>query len=154
MNERTDINTVVNYILRNIRATNKKLQKLVYYAYAWYIVENNENDNITNVLFHEQPEAWVHGPVFPVLYDRYKDNGRNEIAKPDDVIEIDNELSAFLDEILSIFGPFDGDQLELMTHNELPWQKARGSAKSNEISTNLIDLQDIYNYYKSLSNAQ
>ncbi len=41
MNERTDINTVVNYILRNIRATNKKLQKLVYYAYAWYIVENN-----------------------------------------------------------------------------------------------------------------
>lgn len=153
MNERTDINTVVNYILRNVRATNKKLQKLVYYAYAWFIVENNDNDNIMNVLFHEQPEAWVHGPVFPVLYERYKENGRDEIATPDEVLEVDEELADFLDEILDVFGQFDGDQLELMTHNELPWQKARGNSTSDEISTNLIDLQDIYNYYTSLGNV-
>lgn len=153
MNERTNIDVVVNYILRHITVTNKKLQKLVYYAYAWYIVENNENANITNVLFHDRPEAWVHGPVFPVLYDRYKENGRNEIATPNEILEIDEEISEFLDEILAVFGQFDGDQLELMTHNELPWQKARGSAESNEISTNLIDLQDIYNYYTSLSNV-
>ncbi len=153
MNERTNIDVVVNYILRHIKVTNKKLQKLVYYAYAWYIVENNENANITNVLFHDRPEAWVHGPVFPTLYDRYKENGRNEIATPDEILEIDKEISEFLDEILAVFGPFDGDQLELMTHNELPWQKARGSAESDEISTNLIDLQDIYIYYTSLSNA-
>lgn len=153
MNERTNIDVVVNYILRHIKVTNKKLQKLVYYAYAWYIVENNENANITNVLFHDRPEAWVHGPVFPTLYDRYKENGRNEIATPDEILEIDKEISEFLDEILAVFGPFDGDQLELMTHNELPWQKARGSAESDEISTNLIDLQYIYIYYTSLSNA-
>ncbi len=152
MNERTDINIIVNYILRNISATNKKLQKLVYYAYAWYIVLNNDNDNIVNVLFHEQPEAWVHGPVFPTIYEKYKENGRDEIAKPNVILEIDNDLSSFLDEILKVFGPFDGDQLELMTHNELPWQKARGNAKSDEISTNLIDLKDIYNYYTSLAN--
>lgn len=153
MNERTNINTIVNYILRRIPVTNKKLQKLVYYAYAWYIVENNDSDNIRNVLFREQPEAWIHGPVFPILYDRYKEYGRNTIAIPDEVIEVERDLEVFLDEIIDVFGPYDGDQLELMTHNELPWQKARGNSKSNEISTNLIDLKDIYNYYRSLNNV-
>ena len=34
---------VANWFLANVEnVTNKKLQKLVYYAYAWFLVFNNE----------------------------------------------------------------------------------------------------------------
>ena len=47
-----------------------QLQKLTYYAYSWYMVLYNKEK-----LFEEQPQAWVHGPVFRSLYDymRYYD---------------------------------------------------------------------------------
>ena len=39
---------IANWFLSNLeKVTNKKLQKLVYYAYSWYLVFNNESaDNI------------------------------------------------------------------------------------------------------------
>ena len=45
--------------------TNLKLQKLVYYAQAWYLAF------LDKPLFDEDFEAWVHGPVNRDLYDRY-----------------------------------------------------------------------------------
>lgn len=46
--------------------TNLKIQKLVYYAQAWYLA------NYGNSLFEEDFQAWVHGPVIPELYQQYK----------------------------------------------------------------------------------
>ena len=64
---------IAKYFLTKESMTQKKLQKLVYYAYAWYIVSFNNNVNrIKHLLFIEKPEAWVHGPVFRTLYDAYR----------------------------------------------------------------------------------
>ncbi len=46
--------------------SNLKLQKLVYYAQAWYLAIHDQP------LFNEEFEAWIHGPVIPVLYQKYK----------------------------------------------------------------------------------
>ena len=46
--------------------TNKKLQKLLYYAQVWSLVLNDEK------LFSERIEAWVHGPAIPVVYRKFK----------------------------------------------------------------------------------
>ena len=65
-------------------------------------------------------------------------------------IDIDEELKTFLDEIISVFGKYDGDQLELMTHNEFPWKNARNNLDNTLPSNNKIQLKDIYNYYSAL----
>ena len=64
---------VANWFLSKESMTPKKLQKLVYYAYSWYLTLVNESkDDLTAKLFTSRLEAWVHGPVFPELYQKYK----------------------------------------------------------------------------------
>ena len=48
-----------------------KLQKLCYYAQAWSLVWDD------NELFPEDFEAWVNGPVCPVLYYNTKGKSQN-----------------------------------------------------------------------------
>ena len=150
MEVQTSIEIVANYFLSKIDMTNKKMQKMLYYAYSWYIVGYNDSENVNKVLFIEQPEAWIHGPVFPTIYDKYKIFGWNIIPKFTEEIDIDIELKTFLDEIINVFGKYDGDQLELMTHNEFPWKNARNNLDSTLPSNNKIQLKDIYNYYSAL----
>ena len=129
---------------------NKKLQKIVYYAYCWYIVNNNDSANVRNVLFLEQPEAWIHGPVFPTLYENYRQYGRDIIPKIEFNELIDEDLRELFEEIIETFGEYDGDQLELMTHNEIPWIEARNNYNTYEYSSKLISLQEIFNYYSNI----
>lgn len=55
--------------------THLKLQKLVYYAHAWYIGLNGPNNPLVE---DDSIEAWVHGPVFPRLYHEYRRHGYSE----------------------------------------------------------------------------
>ena len=38
---------IAEYFLTKDAMTQKKIQKLVYYAYVWYIVDNNDTNNIS-----------------------------------------------------------------------------------------------------------
>ena len=61
------IDTLANVILNNGRdVSNKKLQKLSYYVYAWNLAINGVE--IAEMSF----EAWEHGPVCRKLYSKYK----------------------------------------------------------------------------------
>ena len=149
-NEITAI-TVAEYFLTKAAMTQKKLQKIVYYAYVWYIVKYNNNANrIRNVLFVEKPEAWVHGPVFRSLYDIYRGNSWNDIPKLNIVNLYNNELEKFLDSIWDIFGKYDGDELEVMTHKETPWIKARNGISAIAPSTEKISNKEIFLYYSNI----
>lgn len=50
-----------------------KLQKLVYYAHAWWLAQTGQP------LFEEDVEAWPWGPVIRNLYVDFKENGRGPI---------------------------------------------------------------------------
>ena len=142
---------IAKYFFFFFSMTQKKLQKLVYYAYAWYIVSFNNNVNrIKNLLFIEKPEAWVHGPVFRTLYDAYRTYGWNNIPKVDNFNFKDKGLEKFLDSIWDIFGKYDGDELEVMTHKETPWIKARNGISAIAPSTEKINKEDIYLYYSNI----
>ena len=52
-----------------------KLQKLVYYAHAWFLAFNNGDP-----LFDEDVFAWPWGPVIPPIYSDFRDFGRDPIA--------------------------------------------------------------------------
>jgi uncharacterized phage-associated protein len=52
-----------------------KLQKLVYYAHAWFLAYNDGSP-----LFEENVYAWPWGPVIPPLYGDFASFGRAPIA--------------------------------------------------------------------------
>ena len=144
---------VVNYFRSKESMTHKKLQKLVYYAYAWYIALNNEDKTILNTKLFDgcHFEAWVHGPVCPLLYNEYSNNyGRVDKYKGRVNENITGEIKSFLDLIYKTFGKYTGDELETMTHKEMPWQNARDNLKPYEPSKKQILEEDMFVFYNSL----
>lgn len=124
----------------------KKLQKLVYYAYSWYLVKNNKNaNNIENRLFDSRIEAWTHGPVCPELYYAYNEN---KILNYESKIK-DEKIIKLLELVIKVYGKYTGEELEEITHNEEPWQKARKDYKTYERSHKKIEDRDIYEFYSN-----
>lgn len=140
---------VANWFLSKESMTPKKLQKLVYYAYSWYLTLVNESkDDLTAKLFTSRLEAWVHGPVFPELYKKYKKYSGENIEQYDGTIEEFNEdAKDILDQVWEVYGGYTGNQLESITHREYPWINARGGCSTYEICTNEISDADIFNCY-------
>ena len=58
---------------RNYSLSNLKLQKLLYFVQAYFLIKFNEP------CFAEDIEAWDFGPVVPVAYHVYKRFGAGEI---------------------------------------------------------------------------
>lgn len=133
---------VINFILSECEnVTNKKLQKLCYYEYAWYITTFKRR--LMDVRF----EAWAHGPVSPRIYNQYKKYGWNVIPQYFDYLPIDEYTVAFMENILRYYRKFSADDLEQMTHEEDPWRIAREGYKPYESSRQVITDEDIIEYY-------
>lgn len=147
---------IADWFLENSKAcdvTPKKMQKLMYYAYAWGLVFFNDSpDKLENKLFDGKFEAWVHGPVDRQIYAWFADFGYNPIPIPPEKppVQIKNpDVLDLLQQINDIYGDFSGNQLERLTHQEKPWLKARGDAKPLDPSENVISDKDMYIFYGS-----
>lgn len=141
-----NINDIINWFLFQQPMTHKKLQKMLYFSYGIYLVENNKNcENINDCLFINRFEAWVHGPVDPSVYQIYKNSGINLIS-----IETCNEnvlgkkVLKVLERTMEIYSKYDADELEEITHNQIPWKNARKGLAPWEASNNPILDKDIY----------
>lgn len=126
--------------------TNKKLQKLVYYAQAWSLVLNDKK------LFNEPIEAWVHGPAIRSLYVQYKQFGFEPIreeVKPD-TVNFSIKTKELLNSVWKIYGKMDARYLEALTHSERPWLEAREGLQSSESSGNEISSKTMKSYYSEV----
>ena len=135
------IQQIAQWFLGKESMTHKKLQKLCYYSQAWHLALHG------NELFAERFEAWVHGPVSPVLYSIYADYGWEKIPSEASQPILDEASEGILQAVLNTYGSFDGDQLEALTHSEAPWQKARGNLQPCDTCTRKIEHQDMRDYY-------
>lgn len=127
----------------NETVSNLKMQKLLYYAQAWYMVNNNGI-----ILFDDVIEARKFGPVIPSVYEKFKKFKRNpiEIVVNDiDLIELTEEQKDYLKEFYKNFMPCSTTELISMTHNEKPWQEAYASGLNTPIST-----KTMYAYYSQM----
>ena len=133
---------VARYFLSKESMSHKKLQKLCYYAQAWFLA------NYGFVLFPNRFEAWVHGPVSPDLYSRYRGWGWECIPKYMQQINFNDDASrVFLEQVYDTYGCYDADSLERITHTELPWKNARVGCQAGAYSRNPIALNDMRDYY-------
>lgn len=131
--------------------TNKKLQKLVYYAQAWSLVLTDKK------LFEDPVEAWVHGPAIRSLYIKYKMFGYGPIQQDidaDQIQLIDGEVKELLDDVWKVYGKLDAGYLEMLTHSEEPWLNAREGLQDTESSSNEIMPETMKAFYsKRLQDA-
>ena len=136
------VEIIAKWFLSKQSMEHKKLQKLCYYAQAWHCALEGKP------LFPETVEAWVHGPVIPVLYQKYKSYGWQKIPQVhfDDTQIPENSLDV-LNAVYNTYSDFSGEQLEALTHNEAPWLRARGNLKPFEVCTNPISLKDMRDFY-------
>lgn len=142
---------IANWFLHQSEMTPKKLQKMCYYAYSWGLVFFNESaENINNRLFNDSIEAWVHGPVSPTLYNKYSEYGYRNIEKLEKLdVEFDSDVENLLQQIYDVYGGYDGNELESITHQEAPWNTARkGYGPLDRCNVKLND-SEIFNYYGS-----
>ena len=126
--------------------TNLKLQKLLYYSQAWFLALHDKE------LFAEDFQAWVHGPVLPSQYHRFKDYQWKPLLEDVTLPVVSQKVETFLEEIVDAFGAETAVALELMTHRERPWIKARGNLPADAVSTNVITKKSMLSYYKELGN--
>lgn len=140
---------VVDWFLIKETMSPKKLQKLLYYAYVWTLVFHNETaDDLSNKLFDEDIEAWVHGPVISKIYGKYKKFGYNQITEiPDKKPVFTEEIEDTLNDVWEAYGDLSGNELELITHNELPWQEARKGLNPMDASREPLKDNIMFNYY-------
>ncbi len=143
---------VVAYIFKSLEeVTPLMLQKLLYFIQGIYSALYGEP------LFVEECRAWIHGPVYPEVYELFKDFKYNPI---DDVRfalfeGMETGLTAqekrVVDLVVNTFGMYGGKTLEKITHNETPWIEARNGYEEGIPSNELLSKEQIMNYYISVS---
>ena len=140
---------VARYIVANIdrnageSVTPLKLQKLLYYIQAWALVF------LDRPLFHEDFEAWAHGPALDSVYQEYKKYGWNAIP-PGESAELEPEVEEHIENILSVYGDCSAKHLEMMSHSEAPWREARGGLPPVARSTAIISKDTMKEFYTLL----
>jgi uncharacterized phage-associated protein len=127
--------------------TNLKMQKLLYYAQAWYLVNFKGNP-----LFDDVVEAWDLGPVIPNTYHLYKRFGYNAISYKSNNNEekvFTHPQLAYLKEFYRKYIGFSAHELVNMSHNDAPWKETFEEGALNKIIPNAL----IKKYYTKLIKA-
>lgn len=136
---------VANWFLSKEEMTQKKLQKLCYYAQAWCYALKGFRLEDTDY------QAWIHGPVSPALWERFKSFGYDPIRiKGNYTAPIAEEDVKLLEDVWDTYGDNTGNALEALTHRELPWLEARRGYEPDERCTVVISPNTMASYYKSI----
>lgn len=118
----------------------KKIQKLAYYCQAWHVTAFNEP------LIDDSFQAWEHGPVVRQLW------GRHRYAVAVRARDIDTPLpdlpahsAELIAAVVEFYRSYSGDELENMTHEELPWKSAWLQGRNTN-----IELTAMRRYYSGV----
>lgn len=140
---------VISYVFDKLEeVTPLMLQKLLYFVQGVSFALNERP------MFYENCQAWIHGPVFPEVYDMFRDFKYNPIEDARFAIfegkqnELTDEERRVIDLVVNTFGKYGGKVLERITHEEMPWKFARRGYADSIHSSEPITIEDIGAYYK------
>lgn len=98
--------------------TNLKLQKIIYFAHAYFLVKTS------SPLVDEIFQAWNLWPVLKSLYMELKGFGDNSISSDaiqEDIKDISTDDVSILDNVWTDMGKFSAFELVRMSHDHWPW---------------------------------
>ena len=141
------IEDVAKYILDITgKSTAMMLEKLTYYCLVWSLVWYNEP------LFKEKFQAWINGPVNDKLFQKHKGM---KIVSPEDFSDIKAHVFStsekeLINSVIKVYDKMTPEEISRITHIEEPWKKARKGLPANASSKNIINNDDILDYYKNI----
>ena len=147
------IEEVTQYILcKNEEITPLSLQKQLYFIQGIYLSVYKQ------ILFNVNCEAWLHGPVYPEIYHKYKRYGYNPIEDKENLIcekDLESKLSfnekKVIDLVTQTFGRYSGKVLETITHKEEPWKIARRGINTIDYTNEIITIESIEEYFTDVA---
>ncbi len=143
-----------DYIINGYTISNMKLQKLLYLAQAFFLIEKNGEP-----CFRDKIKAWAFGPVVPGVYHEFKCYGNLPIPEIKSYLEynpnnpaemrrviyqsnISAEDKERLDAVIDAFKDWSAIELMNLTHTQEPWINAYGGGHSyNDEITNSSIIQ-------------
>ncbi|HEL0808107.1 TPA: DUF4065 domain-containing protein [Streptococcus equi subsp. zooepidemicus] len=146
MMKQYSVYSIADWFLSKDSLTPKKIQKLSYYFEAWANALYGKS-----LINDTQFEAWVHGPVSPELYNKYREYKWQEVPQKEvDQNIYEKDALELLESVWLTYGDKSANELEALTHSEEPWKKARVGLSETEVSNNIIDVEDMKKYYASI----
>jgi putative zinc finger/helix-turn-helix YgiT family protein len=145
----TKLVRTVKYILSQCDdITNLALQKSLYYVQGFYFAFHN------SFIFEDDCEAWVHGPVYREIYNRYSNYGFDSIGGESGYgdYSFTADEKVLIDSVINYFCCYSGKTLERFTHVETPWLQTRGDLSPDASSDRVIDKDLIGSYFAAVQN--
>lgn len=151
------VTDLADYIVRYYNSvgdviSNKKLNKILYYIQGWHFGYFKGDP-----LFSEVPQAWVHGPVYPQIYKKYRWDNNIKVHEKEcapDVLEgllkgfnLNPDEEEFLSSLLVYYSKKSGAELEITTHRERPWLETRDELPAHIPTDREIPLSLIKEYF-------
>ena len=141
------VDEVISYLLFQCEdITPLALQKALYYIQGFQYAFMNDFP------FTEDCEAWVHGPVYREIYNRYSgyrfDPIENNINF--DISVFNDTEKAVIDSVIQNLCCYSGKILERFTHAEMPWLKTRGNLPADAHSNRIISKDTIGDYFTAV----
>ena len=143
---------VIAYVFEKLEeVTPLMLQKLLYFIQGVY------SALYCRPIFTEDCRAWIHGPVYPEVYDLFRDFKYNPIddarfalleGTADALTEDEKKV---IDLVVNTFGMYGGKVLERITHNEDPWKNARKGYGDSIPSSEILTKKSIMMYYETVN---
>lgn len=143
---------VIAYVFEKLEeVTPLMLQKLLYFIQGIYSALYGRP------IFEEDCRAWVHGPVYPEVYELFRDFKYNPIDDARFALfegtaaALTEEEKNVIDLVVNTFGMYGGKVLERITHNEDPWKEARKGYGDSIPSSELLPKERIMRYYEAIN---
>lgn len=143
---------VIAYVFEKLEeVTPLMLQKLLYFIQGIYSALYGRP------IFVEDCRAWIHGPVYPEVYDLFRDFKYNPIDDARFVLlegiadTLTEDEKKVIDLVVNTFGMYGGKILERITHNEDPWKNARKGYCDSIPSSELLPKKSIMRYYVAVN---
>lgn len=143
---------VIAYVFEELEeVTPLMLQKLLYFIQGIYSALYGRP------IFTEDCRAWIHGPVYPEVYDLFRDFKYDPIDDARFALlkgtadALTKEEKSVIDLVVATFGMYGGKVLERITHNEAPWKEARKGYGDSIPSNELLPKERIMKYYITIN---
>lgn len=139
---------VIAYLFEKLEeVTPLMLQKLLYFIQGIYSALYGKP------IFAEDCRAWAHGPVYPEVYNLFRDfkfnpvdDARFALLEGTEAALTENEKRV-IDLVASTLGMYGAKTLEKITHNENPWLEARKEYGDAVPSGEILKKERIMKYY-------
>ena len=117
-------NEMAGYIIEycnknNSPISNLKLQKILYYVQAAFLVEGSE-------AFSDDIMAWKYGPVVSAVYHQYKIYVNQNIDMPVEKADLQSSQAKLVNRVVDSYKNYTALEMVAKTHKEKPWIEANG----------------------------